>query len=283
MAQLLDAPQLQADLTRQPIRVKIDTTYIDTANPEGLSTCQKVGQEIKWGSTTVTCVEGDLWTKEKMEVIKGTFANVEKYLESTLKVFRIGPWAPERGNPMYPVPLEEEKVTDADLYVVLYPRPYGEGSNILASALYLAADDIGRPMQGCVTLNLAAIPKKVQDVSTVGDRGFFEVALHEMCHVLGISEPFTDWRNVTVEGTTINAPKYTGEIMYTMTTAGKKMTILHTPKLHALMAERLGFEYFYGRSHWPVGVEIEDGGGIWYAGAARGENPRVPGGAPGGH
>lgn len=267
-AQLLNGPQLGV---RKPIRITLDTTYIDTANPYGLETCKEERQIIRWNKLIYVCQKEDVWTKEKMKVIKGTFANVKKYLESTLKVFQIEDWDPNRDYEDYPVPLKEgEKVTGADLYIVLYPRPFGVGSNTLAAALYLNTDSIGRPIQGGVNVNLAAVPKRVQDFSTVGDRQFFEVALHEVCHVLGISDDaFGNWRNITStgEGNAVDTPKYTEPIMYTRKVGGKEMKILHTPKLHELMRERLGIEYFDNNEEYPVGVEIEDYGDSGTAGS----------------
>lgn len=256
--------QLQV-IDRQPIRIKIDATYVDTANPDGLPTCQEVGQNITWAGETYACLEGDLWTKEKSEIVKETFENVRQFLVSTLKVYQIRPWAPVRDRRDYPVPMKEgENVFDADLYVVLYPRPFGEGSRTLASAVYVQQDDLGRPMQGAVNVNLAVIPEKAQNVSTVGDRGFFETALHEICHVLGISGHAieNEWRNMTwVDDNTLNMTIYGRKYIYERKVDGKVMKILHTPKLHELMRERLGIEYFDDNENYPVGVEIEDGGG----------------------
>ena len=245
---------------RHNIRIKFDTTYIDTANPQGLETCQNANDQITWGGETFTCTNDDLWTEEKRDVIKGTFANIETFFESILKVDPVsGILDLVRGEGL---PLPGEQSSDTDLYVVLYPRPFGEGSGTLASAGYTKMDSNGRPTQGVVNLNLAQLPKKVQNVSTEGDRGFFETAVHEMCHVLGISgNAFLTWRKS--DGSAYKE----SEILYTREVAGKTMTILHTPRLHWLMTERLGVEYFDGNTEWPVGVEIEDAGGTGTTGS----------------
>lgn len=245
---------------RQPIRVKFDTTYIDSANPEGLETCQSANDKITWGGYTYTCTDGDLWTAEKQKVIKDTFANIQNFLESTLKVDRVTGILDIGETIGYPFPSTTAK--DTDLYITLYPRPFGESSSTLASAAYTQQDLTGRPTAGVVNLNLRVLPSSGQGMDTEGDRGFFETALHEVCHVLGISsQAFPDWRDAS-------GVKYkTDELTYTRELDGKSMNILRTPHLNQLMAKRLGVQFFDGNQNWPVGVEIEDAGGSGTAGS----------------
>ena len=135
---------------RQPIRIKFDTTYIDSSNPEGLKTCQSADDQITWGGYTYRCTEGDLWTADKQKVIKDTFANIQAFLESTLKVNRVTGTLDIGKVVGYPFP--SKTAQDTDLYITLYPRPFGETSNTLASAAYTQQDSTGRHCRFAVCL-----------------------------------------------------------------------------------------------------------------------------------
>ena len=246
--------------SRQNIRVFFDYTYID--NPERLGEglyCSKAGDSVNWRgddpSGAVACLDDDTMTDEKKNVIKGTFENLKTYLESTIKVDRVtGSYTLTNSDKKIPV---SRTTTDGntDLYITLYPRPFGQYSSTLASAGAVALDrNTNRPIQGQTNINLAKLPKTVGDFSTVRDREFFEVALHETCHVLGIGGGYWRlWLNQEGKPWGENVP------LSTFTKDGKTFNILHTPKLHNLMKARWGVEYF--ENNVPAGVEIEDSGG----------------------
>jgi hypothetical protein len=118
-----------------------------------------------------------------------------------------------------------------------------------------------------IYINVAKLGTEVQDLTSIVDRQLFEVLVHEQFHALGISGyAFEEWLNPTTHtpyGTT-NVPLYN---ISRSEYPRKVIQILHTPKLHELMKERLGIEYFEDNENWPVGVEIEDTGGGGTAGS----------------
>jgi hypothetical protein len=105
---------------------------------------------------------------------------------------------------------------------------------------------------------MAEVPSVAQNVDTVGDRQFFETLMHELFHVLGISgglmERWLDPVRHVAYGNSL--PLY--EIH---DGSGKVFRILHTPRIHQVIAERFGYEFFGGDGTRPVGVELEDNGG----------------------
>ena len=255
-------PRLRS--ARESIRVFFDYTYID--NPELLGEhgyCSHAGDYVLDDDENTTCQSADLVTDAKREVVKQTFNNLKVYLEETLKV--------DRMMDAYNLTSEFRRVSrdmtdgQTDLFITLYPTPFGEGSAVLATARAVNAElEFGRPIQGETNINFAALPAFASDfTSPPGDRGFFEVALHETCHVLGISGNLWQiWYNPETDDLWGDAIP-----MYNFSKLGKTFTILHTPKLHKLMAERWGIEYFDNNPNYPVGVELEDGGGDITAGS----------------
>ena len=241
---------------RESIRVFFDYTYID--NPELLGShgyCSRVGDYVMVGSSFTFCQNGDIVTDAKREVVKTTFNNLKAYLEETLKVDRVT----YEYNLTSNYRMVSRSTTDGktDLFITLYPYPFGAGSTTLASALAVATEvGSSRPLQGATNINFARVPAYASDITTPGDRNFFEIALHETCHILGISGHLWEkWRNPEGEGWGDKLPKYN------FTKLGKTFNILHTPKLHQLMANRWGIEYFDDNPNYPVGVELEDAGG----------------------
>jgi hypothetical protein len=155
-----------------------------------------------------------------------------------------------------------------DLFMTVYPRPFGASSSTLANAGYIqtASWAFGRPIQGVINVNIAKLGTEIQSFTSMVDRELFEVLVHEQFHALGISgRAFEKWLNPNTHnayGT--NVPLYNiSRSQYPQ----KVIQILHTPKLHELMKERLGIEYFENNVSWPVGVEIEDSGGTGTVGS----------------
>ena len=195
----------------------------------------------------------------KKKVIKETFENVKVYVQGLLKVDRVTePF--QLLTHLGPVS-RNETAGNTDLYVTLYPKPYGAGSNTLAQATAVSIDQTTmRPIQGLTYVNLAAMPAQSSDFSTTGDRQFFEVAFHELCHVLGIGGNFFQYW-LDENGQPWGQDKVP---MCSYTKHGKTFKFLHTPKLHKLMVDRWGVEKFH---ECPAGVEIEDFGGTGTAGS----------------
>jgi hypothetical protein len=150
-----------------------------------------------------------------------------------------------------------------DLYVTVYPRPFGQGSTTLASALRLAQYEwsFWRPVQGAININMARVPNSTQSFTTSTNRQFFEVLFHELNHVLAVSSStFQYWINPATNSSYGSA----SVPIYTIPSGGdhqnKEFQILATPKLHRLLSARWGREYFYNNTAYPVGLEIEDTG-----------------------
>ena len=195
-----------------------------------------------------------LMTNETKHVIKETFENVKSYFEHVVKVDRLlEPFQLHPG--LYPISRPDSG--DTDLFVTLYPRPHGPTSAIMAAASPAGKEaDTGRTIQGLVFLNLAVLPFVPSNYSTIGNRNFFEIVLHEVTHILAVSNAcFMKWIDKTT------GKKYDPMPKYTLNKLGKTFTIIHTPKLHQVMAERWGIEYFDDNPEYPVGIEIEEGGG----------------------
>ena len=246
---------------RQSIRIHFDYTFIDNQSQLGPGKyCASAGEKINWQAGEFECQAGDIMSEPKKQAIKETFEAVRTYLEETLKVNRLGYNIKlEEKQDWYPLPRPESEQV-VDLYVTFYPHPYGAGSAVIASGVYVQREqDTNRPIEGIMDINLVMVPETSSTfTSTVGGRRFFEVALHEMCHVLGISkEGFEQWLDATGKPYgRDNVPIY---VMPDPKQTKKKFRILHTPKLHKLLADRWGYENFAGDSRFPVGVELEVG------------------------
>ena len=242
---------------RESMRLFFDYTYIDNPGKLGTGNYCAIADDSVAG---VQCQAGDVMDDKKKTVIKETFENVKNYVQGLLKVDQVtGSFtlSDARG------PVSQSR-TDGktDLYVTLYPKPYGTGSSTLASAMPVSIDQTtSRPIQGLTNVNLAAMPAQSSDFSTTGDRQFFEVAFHELCHVLGIGGGLFEWWINPETGSSWgkdNVP------MCNYTKYGKTFKFLHTPKLHKLMVDRWGVEKFH---ECPAGVEIEDNGETGTAGS----------------
>jgi hypothetical protein len=250
-----------------PIRVHFDTSYVETLDSS--VSCISAGSTVTWDSYSYTCTAADVFTADQKAALLATLSNVATYASTLLKVVPVetlisDPQFQILAMTSYPVS-QQKAPRNTDFYVTVYPRPFGEGDLTLASAGYVqrATWAFGRPVQGLMNVNMAAVPSSAQTVSTTGDRQFFETLLHELFHALGISgSAFQYWLNPTTHaayGTTL--PFYT----YTDTT-GKTFNILHTPHIHETVVARSGATFFFNAEH-PSGVEIEDGGGTGTAGS----------------
>ncbi|OHT06483.1 hypothetical protein TRFO_25514 [Tritrichomonas foetus] len=251
-----------------PFRIKVDYQYLDPAKDRLI--CTRVGQQITWLNRQYVCVEGDLLTDAKRKVVRETFDNVAKYLESLLKVKKSKPFKPSESDFMritdeYPQP---DIIVDTDMYLTIYARPFGQNSTTLASALAFGFDKINiRPNMGVVNVNFNSLPSESSNIDTAGDRSFFETALHEVIHALGFSYnlfprfinrqtgyPYYDIKNVPIY--------YCRNSSY----PNKIFTVLATPKLHEVAVNRYGSEYLF-HQNCPAGAIIEDGGGSGTAGS----------------
>ena len=235
---------------RDRMRLVFDYTYIN--NPEKLGTgnyCSKEGDSVNG----VLCQAKDVMTPAAQKVINETFRNVQIFVADLLWVDRVtGPFTlSDRSGPVS----QTQTNGNTDLYVTLYPKPFGADSNTLASAAAVSFDETtSRPVQGLTNVNLAVLPAEPSDFSTRGDRQFFEVVFHELCHILGIgSDLFQYWIN-PVTGKSWGKDKVP---LCSYTEYGKTFTFLYTAKLHALMRRRWGVAQF---NTCPAGVEIEDFG-----------------------
>lgn len=243
---------------RESIRIHFDYAFIDDPSLLGKGRyCSEVGENASLeGFSPFECLEGDLMTDDKRAVIKETCENVRLFFENILKIERLDGPFDLKSDTIYPA---NQTTTDGqtDLYITVYPKPYGAGETILAAATTNGMfADTGRAIQGIMMLNLALLPLVPSNFSTIGNRNFFEILAHETTHILAVSQVlFPKWVDIRTGKPYDPLPKYS------FTKLGNTFTILHTPKLHEVLSERWGIEYFDNNESLPVGVEIEDTGG----------------------
>ncbi|OHS96889.1 Clan MA, family M8 [Tritrichomonas foetus] len=240
---------------RENIRIHMDYTYLTLENTDDTKRCYQENQVITWFNISQVCVEADLMTQEKYEVLTKTLDNVANYLTQTLRVVKSDP-IPIVSIPEYPVPTNE---VDTDLYIGVFVRPFGKNSGTLASASTVArssTDD--RPTQGIINVNLQYLPNEPSDLSTKGRRDLFDICLHEIIHVLGLAEAdFKYWRDSDGKPYT-NFP-----LTIHYHDRKRPASIINTPSAHAAVVERYGvteFQDVHGNTY-PSGVELEDAGG----------------------
>jgi hypothetical protein len=221
------------------IRLFVDDTFLNDNSDE--LACGLAGQVITWDGVTYTCTSGDILTPEKKTMLTQTLVNVKQFLGELLKVVPFEGAFPLVASPDLPVSRPTSD-GETDLYITVFRRPFGDSGAIAAAmAVNLSWDIDCRPVQGAVLVNVADIPGASQSRETTGDRGFFEVLVHELFHVLGVSAdliPF--WIN-----TATGAPYSSSEMFYMREAyRGKTFAILTTPELHAVAAKRWGSETF---------------------------------------
>jgi hypothetical protein len=250
-------------LARQRIRMFINTYYID--NIVSSVTCTASGQYKSWGGGTYACTSDDVMTVAKKHALLESLENLKEYVQDVISVDPVTNSFSLNTHADYPLP-SNVRTTDGktDYYLTIYPRPFGASSSTLASATCWPTSP---PRQGMMNVNLAVVPNSAQSFETKTDRQFFEVLFHELCHALGISSSmFSRWINPSTGGEWgLNLPLY--EINNHAGWPRKTFKILSTPKLHELMKERWGVEYFEDNPSWRVGVEVEDYGGSGTAGS----------------
>jgi leishmanolysin len=217
------------------------------------------GKVIEWLNGNITCSPSDNYTNLQRESVIETLNNVRHFISSLLTVTpSINPQFAlfERtGSPVTTGSTDG----NTDLYITVYPRPFGPNSTTLSNAGFIHRPTwtAYRPVQSFLNINMAKAPSTPQSIDDVGDRAFFEMMLHELFHRLGISETaFATWLDPNTHSSYHSMlPNYTFSNEF-----GKIFKILHTPKIRAIVASRIGFEYFNGTSSRPVGVELEDNG-----------------------
>lgn len=234
------------DQEKHPIRIHFNFNPI-TSNNFG-NVCRDIDQEIY----RVKCEEGDIVTTERFEILNGTLTNIASYLETFMSVkslesLRITSADDESNGRV---------VNNADLIVNVFVRPYGD-KDILAQAMPTRYGSDGRPVEGSIYINLKELPSNITDINSP-NRFFFDVALHELFHVLGfVSQLFYTYINPSTGKKygnslplkTIELPAY----------PGKKFRMLQTP--YALKVSQKRFNTTGSGKNELLGIEIEDGGG----------------------
>ncbi|EAY04847.1 GP63-like [Trichomonas vaginalis G3] len=148
----------------------------------------------------------------------------------------------------------EQSYSGVDLVVPIVLRSYN-GDTPLAQGFPMETDNFHRPINGVIFLNTKFIPKDAQDERS-WEKTFFQILIHEFCHILGISEPFFN-----------NYHPYETRQSHSQITCsfrrfGKDYTFLVTPFAHKFAKKRYGVETFQGDGKTcPAGIELESGGG----------------------
>jgi len=235
-----------------PIRIKFDFTFIDGSDS---FKCLSSGQNITWGGYTYQCTAEDVSTTEKNNVVKNTFLNLSTFLTQFIKVkphtadIIPEPWSGTAD-------VDQTPVSGYDMVVFVYARPFGSGSNTLASATYnLAESSLQRPIHGFIFINYRVLPDQAESRDSL-ENDFFHTCFHEMLHAFGISHhSFSNWRDS-------NGVKYDPFPISKLYKGNKVFEVIHTPECHKYAVNRFGTNIFANQTHTiPSGVEIEDGGG----------------------
>ena len=247
-------PRIKGTLSRSPIRVVFDYTYLDDPSKDPYA-CKTVGQAISWNGYTYSCSQDDIINASSRQVIKDTYENLRVYLAQTLKVtpmassFSLRNWTNL-------ATIQQKLIQNADLHVTIVGRPFGASSTLASAGSLQSESSEYRPIQGFVFMNIKRIPKTAENEAYTPNR-MFQLLFHEVLHVLGITQyQFDYWmdRNTLKRYTTF--PKtllYHGQ---------KSFTIIHTPECHRYAKYRFGLETFTdGTNSCPAGVEFEDTGG----------------------
>ena len=244
-----------------------DYTYIQNpeklAKPDGGGYCSKLNDTVHWQGRDFTCQEKDVLAADdaRKKTITETFDNVKKYLEATLKVDPLDYQITLKKEADW-YPLSQEKPTEiVDFYVTLYPYPHDPNSATIMTGMFVQQDGTTkRPNQGIVVINVAQCPTASSDfTSTVGGRKYFEVALHEIVHALGVSKlGLQHWINPETKQSYGQGKEPVKE--YTLPSSKKKFAMLATPKLVSLFNKRWGND----NPEMPAGIELEvDENGAW--------------------
>lgn len=242
------------------IRIYFDYRYMNGTHDDEL-TCINVGQSVKWQSTQFTCSSADILNSSHIKAAVETMENVRIFLQKLLKVIPLdSPISVTNYNGWtnYKLPFN---VLNVDLYMGILSRPYGENSNIVASAgSNIKESTFYRPIHGAVFLNPRFIPTIAQSENSTNN-AFFYVCIHEIFHALGIgSDKFELFH--PYENSTRYSPIYCS-----LNKSGKIMKFIITPYAHLFATKQFGTEIFIGdNGTCPSGIEIEDGGGLGTSG-----------------
>lgn len=258
---------------RQSIRVHFDYTYIDKPEqlktPDGPGYCAQANDEVNWDGHKYTCRQKDVLDDSKKKVITDTFNNVKTYLEATLKVDRLGERITlTKAADWYPV--SQAQPTDVvDFYVTLYPYPHDPTSGAIMTGMFVQQDGTThRPTQGVVVINVAEVATASSDfTSSVGGRKYFEVALHEIVHALGVSKVGLKYWINPETSQPYGAGQEPVKVHEVPQGSKKKFSMLTTPKLVSLLNKRWGDELAKAEQ---MGLELEvdengDWGSHWHA------------------
>lgn len=243
--------------TWSQIRIAFDYRYIDGSRDDS-KTCRSSGQQVTWDST-YTCNESDILTAEQVAAVKETFANVQNFLQRLLKVI---PYTSLLGikienHPQYTGFPPRDFQKDADLYLAVLSRPYGDNSNTLASAIsWVTTRDTNRPIVGAIFLNPRQVPTTPVSEDSE-DNEFFFVCIHEIFHALGFSGSFYEKFHSHESNLPFQNPTCS------LTKNGKSFTFLVTPYAHIFAQKHFGVDTFTGDDGTSClsGIELEDGGG----------------------
>lgn len=238
---------------RKPIRILFDLSPL-TSNYDPLI-CRSPGQKINWGGREEICLDEDILTEEKINVLNKTLISVNNYITRAINVTQI-----ENGfslSNLTDIFVNKQYIEKCDTFITITTRPFGSYSSTLASAFYEVTEpEYGRPIQGAIVINAANIPLVPQNESSF-DRIYFTTLLHEMIHALGVSyRAIHTWINPKTNKPYDSLPI----IEYSSTKyPHKTFRILQTENAHQFAVERFGVEYF--APDVPSGIELEDGGG----------------------
>jgi leishmanolysin len=255
----LPIPVVHSDSRWSPMRVALDISSFTEEVDE--YACRYVGQQIRWSQFSGVCTDADVLDSDRLEVLKQTVSNLERYISRLLKV------VPETSlitvSDVWDIRLGSQRQFASDLVVVIAIRPFTRDSKILGQAWpFRYSRRNQRPIVGGMYLNPAYVPNVAQNETSL-ERFFFTVAVHELMHVLGITEGLMHYWVDKESGRRYEAESlFTG---YVSPAYQKEFKILHTPAVRRYVKARFGISEFVAGV--PAGVEIEDGGGSGTAGS----------------
>lgn len=238
----------------EPLRLEMDYSFINGSQRDP-QMCHFEGENIEWDEKYI-CRSADIPSQAKIDALIGTLENVKKFLQGMLKVDRL-----EEGfylkNYSSLTSIPSKFVKDVDLHLTVVIRPFNPQVGTVAAAGPSQSENrFYRPIQGFVFINPAYIPTTISDESD-WDNEYFYTLLHEITHVLGISNNL--YQNYHPKGVS----KIHENITCQFVKSGKLFTFLNTPHAHQFAVKHFGEEYFYGDNGekcWS-GIELEDGGG----------------------
>ena len=150
-------------IKREPIRLLFDLSPL--TNDYDSLICKNAGQVVTWGGREETCLENDLLTEKKINVLNKTLDNVNRYITRAINVTRF-----EHGfnlSNLTDIFVNKQYIDNCDTFITITTRPFGSYSSTLASAFYEVVEpEYGRPIQGAIIINAANIPSFPQNESS---------------------------------------------------------------------------------------------------------------------